>query len=149
MSKLNLKNSIGTMISLTSKTMERVAEQRIKNKIGLTSSQWKVILALDLFEGLSQKDLAEKIHVDSSTLVPIIDRMEKTGLIERMPDAKDRRQNRLYLTKKSESVVGAITSIILQLRKEIYRGISKNELEEIRPVLQRIIENADKILAKS
>ncbi len=144
--KLDLENSIGTLIVLASKSMERAAEHEIKNKLGLTSSQWKVILALNLFEGLNQKELADKIYVDSSTLVPVIDKMERNGLIERRPDPKDRRHNRLFLTKKSESTVSSITEIITQLRKELYRGLSHNDQEVIRLHLKKIIDNAEKTL---
>lgn len=149
MRKLDIKDSIGTLIALTSKSLERVAEYEIKNKLGLTSSQWKVILALNLFDGLSQKDLADKIYVDGSTLVPVIDGMEKKGLVERRPDPKDRRHNRLFLTKKSESTVDSIVKIIIQLRKNLYKGISYKDQESMRPHLKKIIDNADKILNKS
>ncbi|MGB6464355.1 MAG: MarR family transcriptional regulator [Nitrosotalea sp.] len=148
MRKLDLRDSIGTLIFLTSKVLEGVAEYEIKSKLGLTSSQWKVILALNLFDGLSQRELADKIYVDSSTLVPVIDRMEKNGLLERKLDPEDRRHNRLYLTKKSESIVDSIIEIILQLRKTLYKGLSKDDLELMRPSLKRIIDNADKLMNK-
>ena len=149
MRKLDLKDSIGTLIFLTSKSMENAAECEIKSKLGLTSSQWKVILALNSFDGLSQRELADMIYVDGSTLVPVIDKMEKNGLLERKSDPKDRRHNRLYLTKKSESVVDSIIEIVLQLRKTLYKGLSKDDLESMRPKLKRIIDNADKFLNKS
>ncbi|MDE1765197.1 MAG: MarR family transcriptional regulator [Thaumarchaeota archaeon] len=149
MRKLDIKDSIGTLIVLTSKLMEQAAEHEIKNKLGLTSSQWKIILALNLFDGLSQKELADKIYVDSSTLVPVIDKMETSGLIERRPDPKDRRHNRIFLTKKSESTVDSIIKIILHLRKALYRGMSHKDRESMRPHLKKIINNADKILDKT
>ncbi len=130
---------------LASKSIERAAEYEIKNKLGLTSSQWKVILALNLFEGLSQKELADKIYVDGSTLVPVIDKMETKGLIERRPDPKDRRHNRLYLTERSESIVDSIIKIILQLRKKMYRGISQEQQEYLKIYLRKIADNADKV----
>ncbi|MGB9002195.1 MAG: MarR family transcriptional regulator [Nitrosotalea sp.] len=149
MRKLDLNDSIGTLIFLTSKSMEGAAEYEIKSKLGLTSSQWKIILALNLFDGLSQRELADKIYVDGSTLVPVIDKMEKNGLLERKPDPKDRRNNRLYLTKKSESIVDSIIEIILQLRKMFYKGLSKNDLELMRPRLKKIVDNADRFLNAS
>ncbi|MFZ1075962.1 MAG: MarR family transcriptional regulator [Nitrosotalea sp.] len=149
MRKLDLNDSIGTLIFLTSKSMEGVTEYEIKSKLGLTSSQWKVILALNLFDGLSQRELADKIYVDGSTLVPVIDKMEKNGLLERKPDPKDRRNNRLYLTKKSESIVDSIIEIVLQLRKMLYKGLSKDDLELMRPRLKKIVDNADKFLSAS
>ncbi|MDE1762913.1 MAG: MarR family transcriptional regulator [Thaumarchaeota archaeon] len=149
MRKLDIKDSIGTLIVLTSKLMERAAEYEIKKGLGLTSSQWKIILALNLFDGLSQKELADKIYVDDSTLVPVIDKMETNGLIERRPDPKDRRHNRIFLTKKSESTVDSIIKIILHLRKTLYRGIPREDQESMRPHLKKIINNADKILNKT
>ncbi|MDE1816921.1 MAG: hypothetical protein KGI11_10235, partial [Thaumarchaeota archaeon] len=74
---------------------------------------------------------------------------EENGLLERKPDQKDRRHNRLYLTKKSESVVDSIVEIILQLRKTLYKGLSKDDLESMRPKLKKIIENAGKFISKS
>ncbi|MGI0047250.1 MAG: MarR family winged helix-turn-helix transcriptional regulator [Nitrosotalea sp.] len=148
MRKLDISDSIGTLIFLASKSIERAAEHEIKQKLGLTPSQWKVILALNMSDGLSQKELADKIYVDTSTLVPIIDKMEKNGLLERKPDLKDRRHNRLFLTKKAESTVDSIVEEIIQLRKLIYKGISKDEQESMRPHLKNMIDNAEKILDK-
>lgn len=148
MRKLDLSDSLGSMIFLASKSMERAAEHELRQKLGLTSAQWKIILALNLFEGLNQKELADKIYVDTSTLVPIIDKMEKNGLIDRRPDPNDRRHNRLFLTKKSESTVDAIIEEILQLRKMVFKGLSKEEQESMRPLLKKIINNAEKMLEK-
>ncbi len=145
MRKLDIQNSLGTLIALASKSLERAAEYEIKNKLGLTSSQWKVILALNVFDSLSQKDLADKIYIDGSTLVPIIDRMEKNGLVERKPDPKDRRHNKISLTTKSESVVDSIVEIVLQLRKKLYQGISHEQEESMIVFLKKIIDNADKV----
>ncbi len=148
MRKLDLKDSIGMLVFLASKSMERAAEYEMKSKLGLTSSQWKVILALNLFNGISQKELADKIYIDGSTLVPIIDKMERGRLVERKPDHDDRRNNRIFLTKQSESTVDSIIEIILQLRKELYKGISQGEQEIIRNVLKKIIDNADNTVNK-
>jgi MarR family transcriptional regulator for hemolysin len=129
--------------------MERAAEYEMRKELGLTPSQWKVILALSLFNGISQKELADKIYVDGSTLVPVIDKMESGGLLERKSDPSDRRNNQLFLTKKAESTVDSIIEIILQLRKKLYQGISQGEQEIIRTALQKIIDNADNSVNKA
>jgi len=143
MRKLDVSGSLGMQVFLTSKSLERLAEAEMKNRLGLTGSMWKVILALNLRDGLSQKELAEKIYVDGSTLVPIIDRMERSRLLERRPDPKDRRNNRIFLTKKSESIVDSIVEIILAVRKTIYKGLSNEEIESSRIILKKIMHNAD------
>ena len=143
MRKLDVSGSLGMQVFLTSESLERLAEAEMKNRLGLTGSMWKVILALNLRDGLSQKELAEKIYVDGSTLVPIIDRMERSRLLERRPDPKDRRNNRIFLTKKSESIVDSIVEIILAVRKAIYKGLSNEEIESSRIILKKIMHNAD------
>jgi len=148
MRKLDVANSLGMQVILTSKSLERLAEVEMKNRLSLTGSQWKIILALNLSDGLSQKELAEKIYVDGSTLVPIMDKMEREELVERIPDPKDRRNNRIFLTKKSESVVDSIIEIILQVRKLAYKGLSQEELESARAILKKIMDNADSVTNK-
>ena len=143
--KIDMRESTGTLIVLASKSLERAAEQEIKAKLGLTPMQWKVILALDVFEDLSQKELADKIYVDGRTLVPVIDKMEESGLIERRPDPHDRRQNRIRLTKKAEGAVDSIIREIVRLRKSFYSGISEREEETLRKILKKIIDNAGSV----
>ena len=143
MRKLDLSESVGTLIALAAKSQERLAEIEMKKQLGLTPAQWKVILVLSITDGSTQKEVAEKINIDGSTLVPVIDKMEQAGLVERRADSKDRRNNRIYLTKKSESTIDSIIVIILQLRKIIYRGISEDEINTTRNVLQLLIKNSD------
>lgn len=147
MRKLDVENSPGALIFLASKSQERLAETEMKKQLGLTPSQWKIILALSMTDGLTQKEIADRIYVDGSTLVPIIDKMEENGLVERKSDSKDRRINRIFLTKKSESTVNSIVETILQLRKIIYRGISENDLDLVKTTLKTIIKNSENAAA--
>lgn len=148
MRKLDFENSIGSLIFLASKSQERLAEVEIKKHLGLTPAQWKIILALNITDGLTQKELADKIYIDGSTLVPVIDKMEQNGLVERRSDSKDRRINRIFLTKKSESTVDSIIMIVLQLRKMIFHGISESELDLVRNILRTIIKNSDTAISE-
>src|SRR5713226_1574481 len=149
MPKLDLSDSLGMLVFLTSKSLERLVEAEMKKRLGLTGSKWKIILALNLSDDLSQKELAEKIYVDGSTLVPIIDKMERDGLVQRKQDPNDRRNNRIFLTKKSESIVNSIIEIILELRKIIYKGLSQEELESTKKILKKIFESADTVANKA
>jgi len=148
MKKIDFENSVGMAIKNASKSLERALDVELRGKFGLSGGQWKVIIALSIQNGLSQKDLAEKIFLDGTTLVPIIDGMEKKELVERKTDPKDRRNNRIFLTKKSESVVDSIIEIILQVRKLAYKGLSQEELESARAILKKIMDNADSVTNK-
>ena len=147
MRKLDISNSLAMSVFLASKSQERLAELEMKKQLGLTPSQWKIILALNISDGLTQKELADKIYVDGSTLVPILDKMEQNGLIERKADSTDRRINRIFLTSKSESTVDSIILIVLQLRKMIYRGLSEDQINSARKILYVMTNNSDEMIS--
>lgn len=148
MKKIDFENSIGLAIKNASKSLERALDVELRGKYGLSGGQWKVILVLSVQNGLSQKDLAERIFVDSTTLVPIIDGMERKGLVERKIDPKDRRNNNVFLTAKSESFVDPITEIVLRMRKIFFKDISESDLEFTKNTLKKITTNADSYIAK-
>ncbi len=147
MRKLDISNSLAMSVFLASKSQERLAELEMKKQLGLTPSQWKIILALNISDGLTQKELADKIYVDGSTLVPILDKMEQNGLIERRADSTDRRINRIFLTSKSESTVDSIILIVLQLRKMIYMGLSEDQINSARKILDVMTNNSDELIS--
>ena len=149
MKKLDFENTLGMAIKLSSKSLERAMDIELKDLHGLSSGQWKIILALSIEDGFSQKDLAERIFVDSTTLVPIIDSMEKKGLVERRTDPKDRRNNRIFLSGKSKSLVDPIIESIFRIRKIVYKNIPEQDLEFARNILKKITENADSYVAKN
>ena len=149
MKKIDFENSLGMAIKNSSKSLERALDVEVRGLYGLSSSQWKVIIALSIQNGISQRDLAERIFVDGTTLVPIIDSMEKKGLVQRRTDPKDRRNNKIFLTAKSELLVDPIIESILRLRKIVYKNIPEKDVEFARDVLKKITENAELYIEKN
>ncbi len=149
MKKIDFENSLGMAIKNSSKSLERALDVEVRGLYGLSSSQWKVIIVLSIQNGISQRDLAERIFVDGTTLVPIIDSMEKKGLAERRIDPKDRRNNKIFLTIKSESLVDPIIESVFRLRKIVYKNIPEKDVEFARDVLKKITENAELYIAKN
>jgi DNA-binding MarR family transcriptional regulator len=71
----------------------------------------------------------------------VIDRLEKTGFVERRSDPADRRRWRLYLTPKAHAVVGEMEDIATGLREDALRGVERDDLDALMRVLGRIKEN--------
>jgi len=148
MAKIDLEKSVGLWAKLSTKYWEKVADIELRKQFGLTGSQWKIFAALAIRNGISQKEIADLIFVEAPTLVPIIDRMEKDGFVVRKPDPKDRRNNRIFLTKKSESLADSIIASALDIRKIVLKNISEKDLETTRKTLKKITENAESHLIK-
>ena len=67
---------------------------------GLTYRQAQVLICLDVLGDLAQTELAAQLEIEPPTLVRILDRMEKAGLIRRLPSPKDRRKKIIRALKK-------------------------------------------------
>lgn len=114
---------------------------RRATRLELTRAQWRALKVTSRHEGLSQSELAEHLDMEAIPVGRVIDRLEKTGFIERRADPADRRRWRLYLTPKAHAIVGEMDVIAGELRDDALRGIEQNELDTLMGVLNRIKGN--------
>jgi len=143
MKTLDLKESIGLLLKTSAKTWEKAADIELRERFGLTGAKWKIIVALSVKEGITQKHIADMVFVEAPTLVPVIDRMEKEGYLTRQADPRDRRNNLIFMTKKSKDIVDPIIDCILEVRNMGLNKISKKEMEITKKVLAQIVSNTE------
>src|SRR5689334_5756821 len=72
--------------------------------IGLTYPQYLVMVALWTQDGRTVKALGEELLLDSSTLTPLLKRLEAAGYLSRTRDPEDERQVRVRLTRAGEAL---------------------------------------------
>jgi len=70
--------------------------------LGLTYTQYVVMMALWEHGTMTQRELGELVHLDSGTLTPLLKRLEKQGLLDRKRSKEDERVLHLSLTKEGE-----------------------------------------------
>lgn len=67
-------------------------------ELGMTLPQFELLATLRFGEGVTQKELAERLLVTKGNVCGLLDRLENLGWVERRTDEKDNRINRLFLT---------------------------------------------------
>jgi MarR family transcriptional regulator, transcriptional regulator for hemolysin len=144
--RLDYKNSVAFISRSASKVLEKALDIDLLQTYGVSGAQWKVIASLAITNGLSQKELADFLSLDASSLVPVIDKLEQNQFVTRKPDPKDRRNNRIFITKKSESIIDSIINAILKLRKAVYKDIPVHDIEITKKVLQKMTKNAESFI---
>jgi MarR family transcriptional regulator for hemolysin len=90
---------------------------------------------------MTQKEIADRIGIEASTIVPIIDKLEEQGMVARKPDPGDRRNNLVFLTEKSEAKWESVIECALEIDKASRQGISDEELQVTRATLHKIAQN--------
>jgi MarR family transcriptional regulator, transcriptional regulator for hemolysin len=151
---LDLKRQFIAQLVESSRLLRNYIDHRAKAR-GTTRAQWIVLFRLREKEGLSQVDLADVLELQPISLVRLLDRLVEHGLLERRPDPKDRRANRLFLTARGRQLVDDLDSLRDAIATDVLHDIPDNKikasLETLRDVKERIkssVEGTDSIAAK-
>ncbi len=93
----------------TSALMQKLSD-RFFSQFGLTDVQFNILMILKEHEsaGLSQQELSEHLIVTKSNVVGLIDRLERSGYVKRMPHPSDRRFNQIVLTPRGAKLESKI-----------------------------------------
>jgi len=109
----------------------RVEADKRARRRGMTRAQWALLIRLEQNPGLSQKEVADLLEVEPISVARLVDRLEAGGLIERRPDASDRRIWRLHLLP---AAAAALDEIAVQ-RAELAELIGGNVAKPVREAM--------------
>ena len=98
-----------------------------------------VLLVIDRFEPASQQQIAERMSVDRTTMVAIIDALEAKGVIARRPDAEDRRRNLIELTPTGQDILRQATAASDAAEARLLAPLTRPEGTQLRNLLARIL----------
>src|SRR3954454_761989 len=122
----------------------RKAFDRLAVGLGVTRAQWKVLFKLTRSPGLRQVELADMLELEPITLCRIVDRLEESGLVERVRDPEDRRAWRLHVTAQAQPLIEKLRAVGAKLVEQAFDGIDPKDIEIARQVLARARENASR-----
>jgi DNA-binding MarR family transcriptional regulator len=138
---LDLKRQFIAQLVESSRLLRNYIDHRAKVR-GTTRAQWIVLFRLRQQEGLSQVDLADVLELQPISLVRLLDRLVEHGLLERRPDPRDRRANRLFLTHSGRQLVDDLDalrdSIATDVLQDIPSASIQTSLETLRNVKEHI-----------
>jgi MarR family transcriptional regulator for hemolysin len=129
----------------TSRAWRQALDRRLKY-LGLSQASWMTIaVAAKAREPLSQSELADRLAVEGATMVAMVDRLVKGGLVNREPSTTDRRVKRIVLTEAGNLLYGKVLTEAAAFRKELLADLDPKKLliaTEILEGLQGIIETS-------
>lgn len=111
-------------------------------ELELTYPQYLVMVSLWGGDGQTVKELGAKLSLDSSTLTPLLKRLEARGYIARRRDAEDERQVRLDLTPEGRALRERAREIPECVARE--SGLSKEEYLTLQGLLAGVRDRLTK-----
>lgn len=129
----------GHLLMNVSRTWRQVLEVRLA-ELGLTDATWVPLFHLHAAVGtpLTLKQLAQRVGLDSSSLVRVVDLLESRGLLVRHSDAHDRRSKSLCLTAQGQHVVADVRAKLHQVEGQLLQGMDSTTTAALRHGLQQL-----------
>jgi len=113
----------------------------VVGEFGLEPRDFAVLYAISQGEDSSQQAVGERLAIPASSMVAIIDRLEKEGLVERRARVGDRRTRILHLKTSGRRVLERTMRAAARQEGKISQGISSDERAQLLRLLRHIGEN--------
>ena len=114
--------------------------------LNMTFPQFAALTALSRKDGISQRELAEAVETDTTTVMVLCDSLEKKGWLKRVPDPGDRRVNRLVLTDSGRGVFKRAYPLVRAGYEYLLKETPPEELETAVQILERLYRNTKELL---
>ena len=123
MNDFRLDDFLPYLLNNAAESTSRAFSEHYRKDFGMTRAQWVILARLERMGGLSQKELADVLEVEPISVARLIDRLQARGLVERRPDATDRRVWRLHLTPAATPILERIATYRAELHDRITQGL--------------------------
>ena len=144
---MDRKVNLGIYISKIKQIHDRILNYILsKREITVFNGErGKILHMLWEKDGLTSKELAEKTGLAINTLTPMLDRIEKAGLIQRSQHPDDRRKILIKLTNYAQGFKKEYEEISKMMISYVYEGFSDDEIKMCEGFLERISQNLEKV----
>lgn len=135
--------SEGYLVNHMARLFARHLELRLKRH-DLALGAFPALLHLWEEEGMTQRELVERLGIEQPTMAATLSRMERDGLITRQRDAVDGRVQRLYLTERARALrTPAITEAAV-VNALATGALTSEERQQFLDLVKRIIVALDR-----
>jgi len=134
----------GFLISKIHQVSERIFFRLLKDRgLEINPAQGRILFALWKEDEIPIRDLSKKTQLEKSTLTSMLDRLEQSGFVERVPSKDDRRKILIRRTDKDRSYQDHYVRVSGEMNDLFYRGFSKVEMDSFEASLKKILANLE------
>jgi DNA-binding MarR family transcriptional regulator len=135
---------IVSRVCTASQWLDRSARETA-SRLGLTKEEFKVLLALD--DGhRSHGALCRELGVSTGAMTNRLDKLERSGLVARSPDPRDRRGVQLELTDAGGSVLDKTINVGARRERELLSLLSASDRRQLNRLLKKLVVSLEREL---
>jgi len=127
-------------IARAARILARLADSRFR-ELGISMSQFPVLVALRNGDSLTQKQLATLAGVEQPSMAQLLARMQRDGLIRREIDPSDRRSSLVSLTPETLEKIDPARNVLAQGNADALAGFDEADTATLLALIERVIAN--------
>lgn len=134
------ENSIGYLARIVFRSFSRLLERKTLTH-DVSAGQWRFLRQLWREDGITQRELSERVGMREPTTVVALKGLEKAGFITRKKTDEDRRKTFIYLTPHARQLELILAPMNAEVHEIATRGMSDKEVETLQVLMRRVIDN--------
>lgn len=136
----NPENSIGYLARIVFRSFSRLLERGTLT-YDVSAGQWRFLRQLWREDGITQRELSERVGMREPTTVVALKGLEKAGFITRNKTSDDRRKTFIHLTPHARKLELILAPMNAEVHEIATRGMTDEEVETLQALMRRVIEN--------
>ncbi len=142
-SRLVRQESLGYQVNHLARLLAHALHERIEPH-GVVPGQFAQLLVLYEQDDLTQAELCERASIEQPTMANTLKRMERDGLIERLPDPDDGRRARVRLTARAHELRPTMEAAAREINAAASVGLSDEQVDAVMAAMARMIHNLER-----
>jgi len=135
-----LEESTGYLLRMTHRSFARAVQAEIAPR-GVTMGMWYFLRILWEEDGLTQRELSQRIEMMEPTTATALRNMEERNLVRRVRNATDKRKVNIYLTDEGRALREVLLPYARQVNETALAGVSPADIACFRKVLSQMRVN--------
>lgn len=138
----NSRRRVGLKLATVARRLVVKFNQRVE-KMGLSRAKYSVIAVVNNKQGVTQREISDKLDVTEATAGKLVERLCADGYLERRDNPNDRRAKAVYLTPAAQPLLEKLSQIAQQIENEAFSGFTDRDVLELETILDKMADNAD------
>jgi DNA-binding MarR family transcriptional regulator len=136
------ESSLGYQVNHLARLLAHALGVRIA-RLGVAPGQFAQLLALYEQDDLTQRELVDRVRIEQATMANTLQRMQRDGLVDCVPDPDDRRRTRVVLTQRARDLEGDLVAAARAVNSAATHGLSDQEIADFMRITAILIQNLE------
>tara|TARA_R110000787_G_scaffold129086_1_gene240883 strand:- start:1021 stop:1464 length:444 start_codon:yes stop_codon:yes gene_type:complete len=135
------EETVGFLLWDANRAIARTFSERIARH-GISMGLWPFLRALWDHDGLTQRELSERVRMKGPTTVAALNKLEDKGLVRRKANKSDARKINVYLTPLGRKIYRLVMPDVEAVNRQMMASLSPDEQDAFKDLIKRVRNNA-------